>query len=145
MVFAGLESGDPVGVDRPAGLEEAADPVFEILFTDRLGWMDSVVDEADAHASFDFGVQQLDLFSETSTGIGVDDEGVHAFKDGFIFRPAVVVDFGRDVEAGGVEGISEEHAAGAVFVFAIGVAGVSGDEEDVLLGDERGDEDEQGE
>ena len=105
VTFSCRHVGNPMGVHGPTCFHVAADPGFEVFFTDFFGRVNAVVHEHDAHAGFDFLIQKLDLITKATTGVGVDDAGVNALKDGFILRPTIPVDLGVDIEATLIEGI----------------------------------------
>ena len=133
VTFSCRHVGNPMGVHGPACFHVAADPGFEVFFTDFFGWVNAVVHEHDAHAGFDFLIQKLDLIAKATTSVGVDNAGVNALEDGFILRPAIPVDLGIYFEATLIEGIGKQHAACTEFMFAIGVAGWACEKEDFFL------------
>ena len=105
VTFSCRHVGNPMGVHGPTCFHVSSDPWFEVFFTYFFGWVNAVVHEHDAHAGFDFLIQELDLITKATTGVSVDNAGVNALKDGFILRPTIPVDLGVDIEATLIEGI----------------------------------------
>lgn len=126
------EVSGPVGVYGPVCFEVAADPFEEGVSGGSFGDFDTVVDADHADAAFLDGLEPVEVLIKgmSATAIGVDDDGVGVIENGFVSGPAIGVNGGFDADIGGIESICEEHAACAVFVSSVAMAGTPRDEGD---------------
>ncbi len=92
MVGEVFEVGRPVGIDRPMGLEIAANP-FEEMIPGRLsGDFDGVMDADQTDAAFDDLTELLEMpiGIMAIAAVAVKDNGVGIVKGGGVFGPAGV-------------------------------------------------------
>ena len=124
----------PIRIDRPEGLEIAADPALHQVARLARGHLDRIVDarQADALAGQLVELVEMVHHEVTAAAVAVHDHGGRVVQGMRILRPALVDD---RLGLGNIfpDALGQQQAAGMVLVLGIAVAGTAGEEDDLLL------------